>query len=157
MSKDLNVHGSAVLIGRMGILVRGPARSGKSALCLSTLRRAASLGLDSWLVADDRVQIEATPAGLVMSAPASLRGLIEISGVGIVSEPAIHSAPLVLVVDLCEPGGIDRMPEEADADVNIMSTPIRLVRLPSHSAAFGADVLVSLALAEARVGGWGGG
>lgn len=153
MSRASNVHGSAVLIGGTGILVRGPARSGKSALCLSTLRRAASLGLDSALVADDRVEIEAGPQGLVMSAPAALRGLIEISGVGIVPERESGSAPLALVVDLCAPDAIDRMPEEADASVSILGIPVRLVRLPSRSAAFGADVLVSLALADARAGG----
>ncbi|NDV86429.1 hypothetical protein GTW51_06920 [Aurantimonas aggregata] len=152
MSETLNVHGSAVLIGRMGILVRGPARSGKSALCLSTLRRAASLGLESWLVADDRVVLAASASDLVLSAPETLSGLIEISGVGIVSEPVAASAPLVLVVDLCEAAGIDRMPEEADATVTILGAAFRLVRLPSRSAAFGADVLVSLALAGARVG-----
>ncbi|MBB4005276.1 MAG: HPr kinase/phosphatase C-terminal domain-containing protein [Aurantimonas endophytica] len=153
MSEGLNVHGSAVLVGRMGILVRGPARSGKSALCLSAIRRAASLGLESWLVGDDRVVIEATSTGLVLSAPDVLRGLIEISGVGIVPEPATPAAPLSLVVDLCELDAIDRMPEASDEEETILGAVIRRVRLPARSAAFGADVLVSLALADARTGG----
>lgn len=146
MSETANVHGSAVLVGQMGILVRGPARSGKSALCLSTLRRAASLGIDSALIADDRVLIAAGAGGVVLTAPATLRGLIEISGVGIVSERSADSAPLLLVVDLCEPAAIDRMPEEVDTAVTISGAMVRRVRLPARSAAFGADVLVSLAL-----------
>ena len=153
MSEAANVHGSAVLVGGMGILVRGPARSGKSALCLSTLRRAASLGIDSWLVADDRVLIEAGTDGIVLSAPAALRGLIEISGVGIVTEPSADRAPLTLVVDLCEPTAIDRMPEDLDAAVTISGAMIRRVRLPARSAAFGADVLVSLALGAGPASG----
>lgn len=153
MSETANVHGSAVLLGRTGILVRGPARSGKSALCLSTLRRAASLGIDSWLIADDRVLIAAGPAGLVLSGPATLRGLIEISGVGIVTERSADSAPLSLVVDLCEPTVIDRMPEETDTEVAISGAMVRRVRLPARSAAFGADVLVSLALGAGPASG----
>jgi HPr kinase/phosphorylase len=153
MSATSNVHGSAVLVGSMGILVRGPARSGKSALCLSTLRRAASLGLDSRLVADDRVLIGKGTAGLVLSAPASLRGLIEISGVGIVSERTIASAPLSLVVDLSDPVAIERMPEETEEAVTIAGATIRRIRLPVRSSAFGADVLVSLALGAGPPGG----
>ncbi|HEX2019432.1 MAG TPA: HPr kinase/phosphatase C-terminal domain-containing protein [Aurantimonas sp.] len=153
MSETPNVHGSAILVGSMGILVRGPARSGKSALCLSTLRRAASLGLDSRLVADDRVLIGTGTAGLVLSAPASLRGLIEISGVGIVNERTIDVAPLSLVVDLSDPSAIERMPEETEEAVTISDATIRRIRLPARSAAFGADVLVSLALGAGPPGG----
>ena len=144
MSQSANLHGCAIVIGELGILVRGPARSGKSALCLSALRRGASLGLHTRLVADDRVVMEASPAGIVMSAPANLRGLIEVSGIGILREETVASAVLGLVVDLCDPAVIARLPENGTTP--ILDVSVRHARLPARDAAFGADILVSLVM-----------
>ncbi|HEY9056521.1 MAG TPA: HPr kinase/phosphatase C-terminal domain-containing protein [Aurantimonas sp.] len=145
MSQSANLHGCAIAIGDLGILVRGPARSGKSALCLSALRRGASLGLHTRLVADDRVVVARSHAGIVLSAPANLRGLIEVSGIGILREETVASAVLALVVDLCEPAAIERLPE--NGTIPILDVIVRHARLPERDAAFGADVLVSLAMA----------
>ncbi|MEX6506424.1 HPr kinase/phosphorylase [Jiella sp. M17.18] len=145
MSGTENIHGSAIALRGSAVLVRGPARCGKSALCLSALRRGAALGLEPRLVADDRVLVRREGAAVILSAPPQLKGLIEISGVGILTEPAIDSAPLTLVADLCPPEAIERYPDEREAI--LAGVPIRLVRLPMRDAAFGADVLVSLALA----------
>ena len=57
MSEPVNLHGCAIRIGDLGILIRGPARSGKSSLALSTLRRCSALNLEALLVADDRVVV----------------------------------------------------------------------------------------------------
>lgn len=145
MSPADNLHGCAIVIGELGILVRGPARSGKSALCLSTLRRSASLGLHARLVADDRVVLATSDAGIVMSAPANLRGLIEVSGIGILREKTVPSALLGLVVDLCEPAAIERLPEAHATP--ILGVPVRRIRVPARDAAFGADILVSVVTA----------
>ncbi|MEF2550727.1 HPr kinase/phosphorylase [Aurantimonas sp. A2-1-M11] len=145
MSDPANVHGSAVRIGDLGILIRGPARSGKSSLALSTLRRCAALGLDAVLVADDRILIVRDgDTTLHMSAPATLAGLIEISGIGILREPCAASAALGLVVDLVDPAIIDRLPEPRTT--TILGLPIRQVDLPARDASFGADILASVVL-----------
>lgn len=67
------------------------------------------------LVADDRVVAVATPSGIRVSAPAVLRGLIEVRGVGIVRLPALEMAELALVADLVEPQAIERLPEPCSA------------------------------------------
>jgi serine kinase of HPr protein (carbohydrate metabolism regulator) len=79
-----------------GVLVRGPSGSGKSDLALR--------GLDAgWrLVADDRVQLWRSGVALYGRAPPPLAGLIEARGVGILPEPALAFAPVVLMVDACE-------------------------------------------------------
>ena len=145
MSGSANLHGCAIRIGDLGILIRGPARSGKSSLALSTLRRCTALKLDALLVADDRVVVAQDVGNAVaMSAPAALAGLIEVSGIGILREPFATSARLGLVVDLVDPAGIERLPEPRTAE--ILGQVIRRVELPAREAGFGADILASLVL-----------
>ena len=73
----MQIHGSCASRDGAGVLVLGPAGSGKSDLVLRLLDR----GFD--LVADDRVEIEHGMA----RAPASLAGLIEVRGLGLLRLP----------------------------------------------------------------------
>lgn len=146
--RSLSLHGSAIVIGDLGILVLGPARSGKSSLCLSGLRRAASMGLVARLVADDHVRIDRGGDGLRLHAPDRLFGRIEVSGIGILKEPAVKSAPFGLAVELCDPEGIERLPQELHT--SYLGSDVRRIRLPARQSAFGADVLVTLAVVANR-------
>lgn len=139
-----NLHASAVALDGRGILIRGAARSGKSALVLALLRRGPSLGVAAQFVADDRVIAERHGETLRLSAPASLAGLIEISGVGIVAETARPSVDLWLVADLVPPATIRRHPGALSAEIAGLTVP--LVRLPQREAALSADILFTLAL-----------
>ena len=145
MNRPVNLHATAIAVGGRGILLRGASRSGKSALALSTLRRAELLGLDAALVSDDQVFIEIVDGHVEAIGPASIEGLIEIAGVGIVPEPAIARVRIDLVVDLLEPEAVPRMPEETT--VAIVGVALRRIVLPARQAAYGADVLHSLVLA----------
>jgi serine kinase of HPr protein (carbohydrate metabolism regulator) len=138
-----NVHATGIRIGTLGILIRGPARSGKSSLALSTLRGAEAAGLQAALVADDQVFLERAGSGLEMVAPASTRGLIEISGVGLLEEHAIERAGIGLLVDLLDPASIERLP--AVAKMALAGVEIDRIALSLRSASLGADILVSLA------------
>jgi HPr kinase/phosphorylase len=88
------LHATTVAIGDAGVMVLGPAGSGKSALALQLMAHGAEL------VADDQTCLAVTKAGIVASAPASLRGLIEARFVGILTAPVRASVILHLVVDL---------------------------------------------------------
>lgn len=88
------VHASAVVMGGRGLLVTGPSGSGKSALCLSLMGRGAVL------VADDRVRLWRDGDRLMADAPASLAGLIEARGVGILRAEPAGPARIDMVVDL---------------------------------------------------------
>ena len=94
----MNMHASCAARDGMGVLLTGPAGSGKSDLLLRLLSRGFSL------VADDRVDI----IGLRARAPAALAGLLEIRGLGIVRLPHVPDAQLVLAVALT--AGIPRIP-----------------------------------------------
>lgn len=94
----MQIHGSCVSKAGAGVLIVGPSGSGKSDLALRLLDR----GFD--LVADDRVEIEDG----IACAPASLAGLIEVRGIGLLRLPAAMRARIALVVELDAPA--ERLP-----------------------------------------------
>ena len=100
MSKPKNVHGTGLLLGSTGLLLRGPSGAGKSVLALSLLDRWEGRGLPAFLVSDDRVDLVQTGRDLSMKAPETLAGLIELRGRGIVRRPHRSLVTLNLVIDL---------------------------------------------------------
>lgn len=79
--------------GWRGALLLGASGAGKSALTL----RIMALG--GRLVADDRVLLAADGrGGLIASAPAPLRGLVEARGLGVMRTPCIDAVSVALAV-----------------------------------------------------------
>lgn len=81
---------TCVAIGGRGILIEGPAGSGKSSLALMLIDRGASL------VGDDGVVLSVRAGRLWAAPPPHTAGLIEIRGVGIA-----RSATVEVAVSLC--------------------------------------------------------
>ena len=108
----LNVHGTGLLLGQAGLLLRGPSGAGKSVLALSLLDRWTMLGQPACLVSDDRVDLQRSGNRLDMQAPDSLAGLIELRGRGIVERPHKSPVTLHLVIDLV-PDLVRMLEEEA--------------------------------------------
>jgi serine kinase of HPr protein (carbohydrate metabolism regulator) len=126
----INVHATGLVLGRTGVMLRGPSGSGKSILALMLLDRWESRGLGAKLVADDRLDLEASAKGIVMHAPLAIAGLVELRGRGIVTRPHVAKAPLHLVVDLVP--RLERMVEEEDLVVDLMG--VRVPRCPVPKA-----------------------
>ena len=111
------VHGTCVALGRAAALLRGPSGSGKSDLALRFLylaRRGPAALEAPILVADDQVHLTCKGGRLIVRAPESIRGRIEVRGVGIVDVKSLEEAELVLVVDLVPTGEIERLPDLED-------------------------------------------
>lgn len=108
----VNLHGTGLVLGGYGIMLRGRSGSGKSLLALQLLDEWRDSGKSAFLVADDRIDISVAKGELVMSAPASIAGLIELRGRGIVTRASVNSARLHLVVDMV--GELIRFLEEGD-------------------------------------------
>lgn len=106
----INVHATGLVLGETGLILRGVSGAGKSLLALELIDEWEARGLSAKLVSDDRIEIEAGSAGLVMHAPKTIEGLIELRGRGIVERPFVRKAPLHLVVDLVD--SVERMIEE---------------------------------------------
>jgi serine kinase of HPr protein (carbohydrate metabolism regulator) len=105
-----NIHATGLVLGGTGVILRGQSGAGKSLLALELIDEWEARGLDGKLVSDDRIDIEVVRNGLVMHAPKSIEGLIELRGRGIVSRPFVARAALHLVVDLVDT--LERMVEE---------------------------------------------
>ena len=95
---EKNIHASCVAIGAKGVLLLGPSGAGKSDLALRLIDDGAQL------VADDRTILFIDKGALWAKPPASIRGLIEIRGVGIVKMPARARVKIALVVKLAKEG-----------------------------------------------------
>jgi len=121
-----NIHGTGLVLGQHGVVLRGPSGSGKSLLALELLDRWESRRLNARLVADDRLDLTVRPEGLMMAPPTNIAGLIEMRGRGIVTRPHVSAAVVHLVVDLV--GEIERMPEIEAFATYILD--VRLVRCP---------------------------
>ena len=123
MNQPINVHGTAIVLGETGVLLRGPSGAGKSVLALCLLDRWEMRGLPGFLVADDRVEIIEANGHLMMQAPRTIAGLIELRGRGIMQRPFRDDVRLGLIVDLVPE--LVRMPE-----ANALHTELAGIILP---------------------------
>ena len=145
------VHGTCVALGRTAALLRGPSGCGKSDLALRFLflaRRGPAALEAPILVADDQVYLTRKGARLAARAPDSIRGKIEVRGVGIVEVKSAEDAELALVVDLVAAAGdIERLPD-GGATTRLLGLDIPLVRLFAWEAS--APIKLAVALARAK-------
>ena len=138
------VHATCVAIdgadGPLGVLLRGPPGAGKSDLALRLIDRGARL------VADDQCELRcrdgAAGARLVARAPASIAGVLEVRGLGIMEVPSLAEAPVALVVDLVDPDEVERLP--TDAAEEILGLELPRIALNAFEAAAPAKVHLAL-------------
>jgi HPr kinase/phosphorylase len=144
------VHGTCVALGRGAALLRGPPGAGKSDLALRFLylaRRGPAALEAPLLVADDQVRLVRAGARILATAPATIRGKIEVRGIGIVEVKSVAEAELKLVVDLVWPDQVERMPE-LDKSVQLLGLAIPV--LPLRPWEPSAPIKLALALARAK-------
>lgn len=155
MDKPLNVHGTGLLLGDTGVLLRGPSGAGKSVLALSLLDRFEGRGQAAFLVSDDRVELLRQGQTIEMAAPANLAGLIELRGRGIVSRPHQSPVPLHLVIDLVPE--LVRMLEEDALVTELAGLTLARAPVPYASAVGVAHQLLLVLEAIRALEGKGGG
>lgn len=119
------VHASTVSIGGRAVLIAGRPGSGKSDLALRLIDRGAVL------VSDDYTIVSRSGKRLVASPPETIRGRIEIRGIGLVDMPHETAVPVALVVDIDEP--VPRMPEAGRTRL-IADIAVPLFALAPHEA-----------------------
>jgi hypothetical protein len=111
-AKPLNIHATAIVIGKTGLLFTGPSGWGKSMLAFACVTEAQRLGLFSALVADDQVFLYKQDDEIVAACPPAIAGMIELRGTGIVR--CNHASPAKMHYAIL-PGsasGEDRIPPE---------------------------------------------
>lgn len=132
----IRVHGTAIALGSEGILLRGPSGAGKSDFALRLIDQGARL------VADDQTELRREGDDIIMSAPATIAGQMEVRGLGIIALPSLASAPLRLVVDLVPSAEIERMP--APRDCGFLGCTIPAIALAPFEASAPAKLRLAL-------------
>jgi HPr kinase/phosphorylase len=136
MPGTLLIHATTVAIGGRAVLLRGPSGSGKSDLALRLIDAGARL------VADDRSELWRDGDAVLVGAPATIAGLIEARGVGILRVDSLAVARLSLIVDLLAPEAVERLPEPRSETILGLSIP--LIALAPFEASARAKLRLAL-------------
>lgn len=131
------LHATTVAIDGLAVVIEGPSGAGKSDLALRLIDRGGVL------VADDQTRFMRAGEQLLASAADTIRGRMEVRGVGIVTLPTVGApVPVGLVVRLTDV--IARLPEPASR--RIAGVAIREVAIDPWQLS--APIKVALALRQ---------
>lgn len=109
------------------VLLRGISGSGKSDLSFRLIEAGGRL------ICDDQVKLEIRHEKIITAdSVESIRGLMEVRGIGLLKFPAAPPTQLRLVVDLVLQEEVPRMPEWETED--ILGIPVVLLKLCAFDA-----------------------
>lgn len=137
----VRLHASCVALDGRGVVLLGPSGSGKSDLAI----RLIDLG--GQLVADDQLLVERRNGRVFGRAEASLAGLVEARGIGLLRLAFCPCSPIDLVVELDRAERIPRWPERAAYP--LLGLEVACLRLDPRAAS--APAVIRLALVAERL------
>jgi serine kinase of HPr protein (carbohydrate metabolism regulator) len=143
-------HGTCVALGRTAALLQGPSGAGKSDLALRFLylaRRGPAALEPPILVADDQVWLIRNGEHILVRPPATIRGRMEVRGIGIVEVKSLAEADLALVVDLAPAGAIERLPKVGQT-IRLLGIEVPRINLFPWEAS--APIKLAMALSHAK-------
>jgi len=129
VTERLLIHATAVAIDGRAVLLRGASGSGKSDLGLRLIDAGGRL------VADDQSELRRLGGMIVVRAPATIAGLIEVRGVGLFRVDALAEAPVALIADLVATETIERLPAPRSETILGIALPVIAVAPFEASAA----------------------
>ncbi len=135
------IHATCVAISGRAVLLSGPSGSGKSDLALRLVDRGAAL------VSDDYTIISRDAGRAFARAPETIRGKIEVRGLGIIEMESVQNMPVAAIFDFSE--AFDRLPEST-ATRAIAGVEIPLFGLKAFEASAPIKVELTLASLEAH-------
>jgi HPr kinase/phosphorylase len=115
------VHGTCVEIDGTGILIQGPSGSGKSDLALRLIDSGARL------VSDDQTLLTEKAGQLIASSPATISGIMEVRGIGLIHIHTRSEAAIGLIIDLVDRDAVPRLPVP---DLKVLTDAAPDIRLP---------------------------
>jgi HPr kinase/phosphorylase len=138
--ETLLIHATTVAIGGRAVLLRGPSGSGKSDLALRLIDAGARL------VADDQSELWREGGAVLVRAPSSIAGLIEVRGIGILRLDPLPVARLALVADVVPSETVERLPDQTTEI--FFGVAIPLVALAPFEASAAAKLRFALTAAN---------
>jgi HPr kinase/phosphorylase len=139
MAQPPTVHASAVLVGARAVLIRGPSGCGKSQLARELIGMGGKVFggkafVFTRLIGDDRVHLEAANGRLLVWPAATLAGLLEVRGAGLMRLDYEPRAIVGLVVDLAA-ADAERLPEPERRRTEIDGVVLPRLAVAAGSAA----------------------
>jgi HPr kinase/phosphorylase len=129
-AEPLLIHATAIAIDGRAVLLRGASGSGKSDLALRLIDAGGRL------VADDQSELFRRGGSVIVRAPATIAGLVEVRGIGIVRLDALAEAPVALLVDLVPAETLERLPaRHAETILGLVLPRIALAPFEASTAA----------------------
>jgi serine kinase of HPr protein (carbohydrate metabolism regulator) len=129
------VHASSVAIDDRAILITGVSGSGKSDLALRLIDRGFTL------ISDDQTLVRRDGDRLIASAPPTIRGKLEIRGIGIIQMETTSDVPVALLVELTS--DIQRLPDDS-RECPVLGINLPLVTIDATTASAAAKVALAL-------------
>jgi HPr kinase/phosphorylase len=139
-------HATTIALGPAAAMIVGVSGAGKSDLALRCLAtpQGQLIAETPLLVADDQTCLALEGGNIVVTAPPSIRGHLEVRGLGIFPLPTCHKARLALVVELSDERP-ERLPETPLQTCNILGRPISKLLLQPFEASSPLKLLMALA------------
>ena len=135
------IHGTVVEVNGKGVLLRGESGVGKSDLALRLIDGGGRL------VADDRCEVTVSDDRITATCPDEIFGLLEVRGIGVVRMNAVKSVHVDLVVELCRPEDVARMPDDKTCEDFGVSVPVCSI------APFESSATAKIRLIVAKIAG----
>ena len=129
------IHASTVALEGRAVLICGPSGSGKSDLALRLLDRGFTL------VSDDQTIVKREGDRLIASAPPTIKGKLEIRGIGIVEMETVETAPIALYVELTSE--IVRLPDDR-RERPVLGVNLPLISIDAQTASAASKVSLAL-------------
>ena len=116
----INLHATCIAIKQNGILLLGKSGAGKSDLALRLIENKNAI-----LVADDRVDIKKIDNKIFALPPHTIKGLLELRGIGIIKVSYLEQCDIKLAVNLVDDiKQIERMPENKFYEIQQVKIPM---------------------------------
>ena len=129
------IQASTVSTDGRAVLISGPSGSGKSDLALRLLDRGFTL------VSDDQTIVRREGDRLVSSAPPTIKGKLEIRGIGIVDMDTVADVPVALYVELTSE--IVRLPDDR-RERPVLGVNLPLISVDAQTASAASKVALAL-------------
>lgn len=136
MISTKNIHGTALTIEDSGLLILGASGSGKSDLALRLIDAGATL------IADDVTVCKRENNEIFMFCDESIRGIIEVRGIGLVKVPYVEGIKLNMVIKLTDKE-IERFPLEKEF-YRLLLIKIPLIKINPKELSANAKIKLKL-------------
>ena len=113
-----NIYATCINIKSKGVLLLGDSGSGKSDLALRLITLFSAK-----LISDDRTEISKKRTKIIASTPKTIKGLLEVRGVGIVKFKHQKETKVDLIIKLTDEK-IERIPQKEEYDLEGIKIPM---------------------------------